>query len=122
MADDGLWATNAQMIARAGLNANATATAVGWTDLRALEAESMINTESEYIWTAAIFAALDSGVKSLLTTAEACLVALAIIDYDPNSWNLETANFKRNSLWTLYDRCIKLLREVDQSQIWMREA
>ena len=121
MADDGIFATNAEIIAKAGVNANATAIAVGWTDAIVGQAESRINVESEYNWSDN-YAALNADVKKILTEAESNLVAIYIINYDPNAWTIATTTFKLNVLYTGYNDCIKLLRETDKSQIFIQEA
>lgn len=121
MADDGIFCTNAEIIQKAGLNANATAIAIGFTDVIVVQVESQINVDSEYNWSDN-YAALNADVQKILTLAASNLAAIYIINYDPNSWTLETANFKLNILWTGYFEAVKLLRETDKNQIFMREA
>ena len=121
MADTGIFCTNAEIIQKAGLYANATATAVAWTDVLITQVESLINVESEYNWSDN-YAALNADVKKLLTLAASNMAAVYIINYAPNVWSISTATFKLNLLWSAYNDAIKLLRETDKNQIFMREA
>ena len=121
MVDDGIFATNAEIIAKAGKNADATAIAVGWTDAMVAQVESRINNESEYNWSDN-YAGLNVDVKGTLTEAESNLMALYIVNYNPNVWTIATASFKRDTLKTEYTDCIKMLREKDKGQIFIIDA
>jgi len=121
MADTGVFCTNAEVLQKAGVNANATAIAVAWTDILLPQIESRINNESEYNWSDQ-YAALNIDVKKTLSEAASNLCALYIINYDPNAWTIATSSFKRDTLKTEYTDCIKMLKETDKGQIFIREA
>jgi len=121
MSDTGIFATNAEIIAKAGKNADATAITVAWTDAIVGQVESRINIESEYNWSDS-YTTLNADVKGILTEAESNLCALYIVNYAPNAWTIATSSFKRDTLKTEYIDCIKLLREKDKGQIFIQEA
>ena len=121
MADDGIFCTNAEVIAKAGANANATATAIAWTDAILPQIESQINVDSEYNWSDD-YAGLNVDVGKILSLAASNLAAIYIVNYDPNAWSTSTATMKLNVLWTGYTDAIKLLKETDKNQIFVREA
>jgi len=81
MADVGIYTKNADIVARAGTNANATAVAVAATDIYVLNVESFINSATRYNWSDA-FAGLNVDVKGILTETGACLCAIYVIQWD----------------------------------------
>ncbi len=121
MADEGIFATTAQVILKAGLNANATAILEASINDFMTQVESQINTESEYNWSDA-FGALNVDVKGILSMAASNKAAIYCINYDPTSWTTNVATFKINVLQTGYDECIKMLRETDKANIFIQEA
>lgn len=90
MADDGIWTTNADIQARAGTNANATAKATAATDVYVLDVEGLINCITRYNWSDA-YATLNVDVKDVLKEASACLCAIYVIQWDMSGFtsNLE---------------------------------
>jgi len=121
MADSGIFCTTAQVILKAGVNANATAILEASINDFVAQAESVINVESEYNWSDHI-AELNADVKGILTIAASSRAAIMCINYDLNAWTLGTAVTKMNILWNDYENAIKLLREKDKGQIFVREA
>jgi len=121
MADTGIFATSAQIILKAGAFANATAIAEASTNDFVAQAESQINVESEYNWSDN-YAALNADVKQLLNLAASSRAAIMCINYDPTPWGVNLATLRMNVLWNDYDSAIKLLREKDKGQIFIREA
>jgi hypothetical protein len=83
MADVGIYATNAQIQARAGLGANATSKAVAWTDTIILDCENVINVLCRKVFAvdAAAFTALSVSTKYILSDAAASLAAILVIQY-----------------------------------------
>ena len=112
-------ATNGNVILKAGLNASVL-TDAQYTEL-INQAECQINVESEYNWNDA-YGTLNVDVKYLLTLAASNLAAIYLINYDPNAWGLATAQTKLDVLWDGYVDAIKLLRETDKNQIFIKEA
>jgi len=82
MADFGIYTKNADIQARAGLNANATSKAVAATDVYVLNVESLINCLTRYNWSDAFTAGLNADVGGILTEASACLCAIYVIQWD----------------------------------------
>lgn len=121
MADTGIFATTAEVQEKAGANASSTYNVESYINSFISQAESRINVESEYNWSDE-YSGLNSDVKKILTEAASNLAAIYIIQADPESWDLATANFKLNILYTGYQDCIKLLRETDKGQIFITEA
>ena len=85
------------------------------------QAESQINADTEYNWNDN-YAALNVDVKYILQLAAENLAAMYLINYDPNAWSISTATFKLNVLWNGYFEAIKVLREKDKGQIFIKEA
>ena len=81
MADDGIFATNAQIEMKCGANCSATSKAVGYTDVYSLQVESFINIVTRYNWSDA-YAALNADVKHLLSEVATNLIAIYVIQYD----------------------------------------
>lgn len=81
MADVGIYTKNADIVARAGTNANATAVATAATDIYVLNVESFINSATRFNWSDA-FAGLNADTKGILTETGACLCAIYVIQWD----------------------------------------
>lgn len=86
MADVGIFVKNADIQARAGINANATAKAVAATDVYVLGVENYINCYIRVKITAAIYAALTAEVKYLLVDTGACICAMYVIIQDMSGY------------------------------------
>lgn len=117
----GILCSSAQVILKAGANANATAISTANLDDFIQQAEGQINTDSEYNWCDKI-GSLNTDVKGILNLAASNMAAIYVINYDPNAWTIATATYKLNTLWTGYIEAVKILRETDKNQIFVREA
>ena len=84
MADDGIFATNAEVLRKAGANASATSSAVAYTDQYLAEVESLINTVCRYNFSDN-YATLNADVKSILKEIATDLAAIYVINYDMSS-------------------------------------
>ena len=84
MADIGIYTTNAQIQAKAGLGASAVSKAVAWTDVIVLMVENFINVECRKVFAvdAAAFTALQASTKYLLSDVASSLAAIYVINYD----------------------------------------
>ena len=82
MADVGIFTKSADIVARAGTNANATPKAVAVTDVYVLNVEALINSLTRYNWSDAVTAGLNADVQGILTEASACLCAIYVIQWD----------------------------------------
>jgi len=81
MADLGIYTKNADIQARAGINANATNKLTAATDVYVLNIESTINALTRYNWSDG-FAALNVDVKGILTEVGASMCAMLVIQSD----------------------------------------
>lgn len=119
MADFGIFTKNADIQARSGTNANATANAVAATDIYVLDIEAQINNETQYNWSDAWTAAtLTDDFKEALTEAGACLCAINVIMWDMGSYNSIAEATKMIDI--LYDRArkaIKFLKDTDVQKL-----
>ena len=85
MADDGTFATNAQIEMKAGSGASATSKAVGYTDVYILQVEAFINCVTRYNWSDA-YAGLNGDVKLILQEVASNLAAIYVITYDMSGY------------------------------------
>ena len=112
-------AVSGNVILKAGLNASVL-TEAQYEEL-INQAECQINADTEYNW-CDNYAALNVDVKYLLQLAASNLAAIYLVNYNPNAWNLATAQTKLDVLWDGYESVIKILREKDKGQIFVQEA
>jgi hypothetical protein len=87
MVDDGIYTTNAQIQARAGTNANATAKSAAETDKYVLSVEALVNSLTRYNWSDAVTAGLNADVQGILTEASACLCAVYVVAQDMSGYS-----------------------------------
>ena len=112
-------ATSGNVILKAGLNAE-TLTEAQYTEL-INQAECQINADTEYNWNDA-YGTFNVDVKYLLQLAASNLAAMYLVNYNPNAWTTSTSTFKLNVLWNGYSEAIKVLKEKDKGQIFVKEA
>ena len=111
MADDGTFATNAEIKRKAGANASSVSTAVAYTDQFILEAESYINARTLYNWTDA-YATLFDYTKMILKEAGSSLAAIYCLNYDMSGFtSRQEALMMLNVLWARVEECLKLLEK-----------
>ena len=83
MADDGIWTTNEMIVARAGVNASATAAAVGETDKYVLFYEAMVNVATRKNWSDYFVApGFNVDVLGMLQQITTALCAIEVIKND----------------------------------------
>ena len=112
MSDVGIYTKVADIVARAGNNANTTAKAVAATDVYVLNVESMINAETLFNWSDA-YATLNADVKGILTEAGACMCAINVIMWDMSGFTTRSeAEDMINVLWARYWTAIKILKDI----------
>lgn len=89
MADVGFYALNADIAAKAGLNASATSKATAWTDLIIRGVESEINVTARRVFadSRANFLLLPADTQAMLTDCAANLAAIYVIAYDMSGYN-----------------------------------
>jgi len=111
MGDTGIFATTAEIARKAGANASATSIAEAYTNDFITQAESYINTASNYNWSDA-YAGLNADVKGILKEAGSSLAAIYCIQYDMSGFtSRQEALIMVNILWARVDVCIKLLEK-----------
>lgn len=86
MADFGIYTKNADIQARAGVNANSTEKLTAATDVYVLNIEAMINMRTRKNWSAAFTSGLDASVAGALTHVGACWCALIVISSDMSGY------------------------------------
>ena len=86
MADFGIYTKNADIQARAGVNANSTSKATAATDIYVLNIEAMINVRTRKDWSAAFTSGLDASVAGFLTHVGACWCAMLVISSDMSGY------------------------------------
>lgn len=113
MADDGIYTKSADIQARAGTNANATAKAVAATDVYVLNVEGYINSVTRYNWSDAFTAGLNVDVGGILTETGACLCAIYVIQWDMSGFaSRGEAESMVNILRDIALRNISILRDI----------
>ena len=86
MADFGIFTKNADIQARAGINANATSKATAATDVYVLDMEAMINAMTRFNWSDAFTTGLNVDVAGILTDVGASLCATIVIQSDMSGY------------------------------------
>jgi len=82
MADVGIYIKNADIQARAGVNANETSKAVTATDVYVLDIEATINAMTMWNWSDEVTAGLNEDVQGILTDVGASMCAVIVITSD----------------------------------------
>ncbi len=117
MAHEGLFATSAEIIAKAGAY-NTTNMIEARINELCLQAESVINVRTKYNWsdlfTAPATTTLNADVWYILSDAESCFVAFYMIQNDMSGYNgLLEATTMLDVLWASFEKDIKLLEKKD---------
>lgn len=81
MTDLGIWTKNADIQAKAGVNANATAKLTAATDVYVLQVEAAVNLLTRFNWSDA-YAGLNDDVKQILLEITSNLCAIYVIQQD----------------------------------------
>lgn len=116
MADDGVYTKNADIQARAGIDANTTAKATAATDIYVLDIEATINAKTGTDWSTQ-FATAAANFKTALTEAGACRCAINVIGQDPDAIGRGAAAFMVNMLDDRANAAEKILKDKDGRDI-----
>jgi len=81
MVDDGLYTTNASIVAKAGINASSTSAAVGETDKYVRQVEAFINVTTRRNWSDD-YSGLNDDVKQIVLGISSSLCAILVITND----------------------------------------
>ena len=111
MADEGIFATTAEVQRKCGANASVTANVEAYINDFMTQAESEINAITRFNWSDD-YAALNVDVKGLLKQAASNLAAIYVISFDMGGFNSRTeAENMINILRDGYLRTVSLLRD-----------
>jgi len=111
MAEAGTLCVNADVLRKAGLGANSTATAEAYTNVFIVDAEGYVNAATRYNWNDA-YAGLNADFKSILREAVSNLAAIYCISYDMTGYaSREDAETKIDVLHTRALECIDVLKD-----------
>ena len=122
MADFGIYIKNADIVARAGTNANATSVATAATDVYVLDVEALINSLTRFNWSDAVTTGLNADVEGILREAGACFCAIYVIQWDMSGFTSRIE--AEDMINVLRDRAlfaISILRDK-KAQKFIREA
>lgn len=109
MADTGIFATTAEVGRKAGAHASTTSNAETYINDYMTQAESYINTATNYNWSDA-YSTLNVDVKGILKQAASCLAAIDVILYDTTGYLNNELNALLNGLYTKAQDAIKELK------------
>ncbi|HUU87151.1 MAG TPA: hypothetical protein VMX17_05285 [Candidatus Glassbacteria bacterium] len=111
MADFGIWTKNADIQAKAGTGANATAKAEAATDVYVLEVESYVNVVARYNFSDN-YATLNADVKDLVKEITSNLCAIYVIQWDMSGFTsrIEAENMI-NILWARAQQGIEAIKD-----------
>lgn len=112
MVDTGIFATTAEVIRKCGANASAVSATEAYINDFMTQAESMINTETQFNWSDN-YSALDVDVKGLLKMAASAKAAMLVINYDMTGFSARERETMLDILKDEYNMAIKLLRDRD---------
>ena len=111
MADEGVFATTAEVSRKAGANASAVSNVEAYINDFITQAESLINTETRFNWSDA-YSGLDVDVKGILKLAASAKAAMLVINYDLTGFSARERETMLDVLKDEYNMAIKLLREI----------
>jgi len=111
MADAGIFATTLEVQRKVGANANSTANVEAYINDFMTQAESEINTLSQFNWSDA-YSGLNADVKGILKLAASSRAAMWVINYDADAIGKKTAALRLDVLNDDYQRALSLLRDI----------
>lgn len=112
MADTGIFATTAQVQAKAGANVSATYSTEAMINDFMTQAESLINSVTRNNWSDS-YAGLNVDVKAILKMAASAKAAMMVISADMSGMPLLEAQTRLNVLAFEYDEAIKRLQDQE---------
>ena len=121
MADFGIFTKNADILARCGANANATAKATAATDVYVLNVESTINALTRKNWSDLYTAGLNVDVQGILTETGASMCAINVINWDMDAIGRSVAESMITVLRDIVLRNLQILKNTNV-QTFMDEA
>jgi hypothetical protein len=111
MADTGIFATTAQVQAKAGANASTTYNAESYINQFMTEAESLINCVTCYNWSDA-YTTLNVDVQGILKLAASNWAAILVLNADPTGMSAREYETRLDVLTMGFNKAIQQLKEV----------
>jgi len=122
MADTGIFCTTAEVVRKAGANANATAITEAYVNDFVTQAESWINAVCRFNYSDG-YTSLDVDVRGILKEAASSLAAIYVINYDMGGFSSrQEALIMINILWARVNECTKLLENKADVQSFINEV
>ncbi len=113
MADFGIYTKNADIVARAGVNANSTSSAVAATDVYVLDIEAFVNSWTRFNWSDLVTAGINVDVQGILTDTSASLCAMNVINDDMSGFpTIEEGQTKLDVLNNTVQRNLSALKDI----------
>jgi len=110
-----IWTTRNDVQRKAGRNSSSTANTTAYTNVYALELESMVNVFCRFNFSDAWTAGLNPDVKWLLTEVTTNLAAIYVINWDMSGYtSREEAKTMINNLREAAMRALSILRDKKQ--------
>ncbi len=114
MADEGIFATTAEVMRKVGANASAVSNTELFINDFMAQAESLINAQTETNWSDK-YATLNADLRDILKMAASAKAAMMVINYDldafPSSRKIET---RLDILNNEFDRAMAELKQQSQ--------
>ena len=117
MVDIGIWTKNADIVARAGIDANATSITTAETDKYVLDVEALINCSTRVNWSDLVTTGLNADVEGILREASACLCAVYVIANDFTGTGSRTRIEFEDRVNVLRDRALFALAILRSEQV-----
>ena len=125
MADVGIFTKNADILARVGANANATAKATAATDVYVLNVESTINALTRFNWSdwyADVVDVASVDIKGILTETGASMCAINVINWDMDAIGRSVAESMITVLRDIVLRNLQILKNTNVQTFMDEEA
>lgn len=111
MVEAGTLCTNADVVKKAGLNANSTASAEAYTNVFILQAEAFFSVNAKYDFVAN-YASLPTNMKEFLRDGVSSYAAIMVINYDMSGYTSRVeAQVMLDLNWSIVVEVINLLRD-----------
>ena len=112
MADEGIFATTAEVIRKAGAGASSTAIAEDYVNDFIAQAESLINTMTRFNWSND-YTNLDADKRDILKMAASAKAGMLIISFDMKGYTSRfEAQLMLDVLRDEFMMCISILRQI----------
>ena len=114
MADDGIFATTAEVQRKVGVNVSSVSNTEAFINQYMTEAESWINAKTGVNYSDT-FTSLNVDKKGLLKMAASCMAAVDVISYDTSGIPAREAETRIDVLTDKYQKAISMLKQKKAS-------